>query len=175
MRPYHPQSDGLVERLNHTIISMLATVVNDVGGEWEEHLPRICFAYNTSEQESTGFTPFYLMFGRQARIPMDLMFTTLVEEAKSVNQYVWTLRQSLQEAYELLHKSLKTASHKQTDLYNERVHGNPYKVGDIVWLHSPALPRGQSCKLYCPWTRLHKVLKKLCIGFKILGAGKIVR
>ena len=53
--PYHPQSDGLVERLNHTIISMLATVVNDFGGEWEDHLPRICFAYNTSQQVSLHF------------------------------------------------------------------------------------------------------------------------
>ena len=47
--PYHPQSDGLVKRLNRTIISMLATVVNDFGGEWEDHLPRVCFAYNTSQ------------------------------------------------------------------------------------------------------------------------------
>ena len=39
MTPCHPQSDGLIERLNRTIISMLATVVNDVGGDWEEHLP----------------------------------------------------------------------------------------------------------------------------------------
>jgi len=61
--PYHPQSDGLVERLNHTIISMLATMVNDHS---EEHLPRVTFAYNISEQVSTGFTRFYMMFGRQA-------------------------------------------------------------------------------------------------------------
>jgi len=52
---YHPQSDGLVERLNCTIISMLATMVNDHSGEWVEHLPRVTFAYNTSEQVSTGF------------------------------------------------------------------------------------------------------------------------
>ena len=159
--PYHPQSDGLVERLNRTIISMLATIVNDVGGGWEDHLPRICFAYNTSEQESTGFTPFYLMFGRQARIPLDLMFKTPVIEARSANHYAWTLRQSLQDAYELVRKNLKTASYKQKDVYDERVHGKPYKVGDLVWLHNPAIPRGLSRKLYCPWTGPHKVVKKL--------------
>ena len=156
--PYHPQSDGLVERLNRTIISMLATMVNDVGGDWEEHLPRVCFTYNTSEQGSTGFTPFYLMFGRQARIPLDLMFRTPVDETRSANQYAWSLRQSLQNAYELVRKNLKTASYRQKDLYDERIYGKLYKV---VWQHNPAVPRGHTRKLYCPWTGPHKVVKKL--------------
>ena len=159
--PYHPQSDGLVERLNRTIISMLATVVNDFGGEWEDHLPRICFAYNTSQQESTGFTPFYLMFGRQARIPLDIMYQTPVAEARNVSQYIWTLRKSMQDAYALARDNLQTASYRQKELYDEKIHGKPYKVGDLVWLHNPAMPRGQARKLYCPWTGPYKVVKIL--------------
>ena len=159
--PYHPQSDGLVERLNRTIISMLATVVNDFGGEWEDHLPRVCFAYNTSQQESTGFTPFYLMFGRQARIPLDLMYQTPVTEARNTSQYVWTLRKSLQDAYALVRDNLHAASFRQKELYDEKIHGKPYNVGDLVWLHNPAVPRGQARKLYCPWTGPFKVVKRL--------------
>ena len=159
--PYHPQSDGLVERINRTIISMLATVVNDFGGEWEDHLPRVCFAYNTSQQESTGFTPFYLMFGRQARIPLDIMYQTPVTEARNVSQYMWTLRKSLQDAYALARDNLQTASSRQKELYDGKIHGKPYKVGDLVWLHNPAMPRGQARKLYCPWTGPYKVVKML--------------
>ena len=55
---------------------MLATTIKDHGEEWEDHLAIICFAYNTSIHKSTGFTPFYLMYGRQARIPIDLIYST---------------------------------------------------------------------------------------------------
>ena len=69
--PYHPQCDGLVERINRTILAMLATMINDHGDSWEEHLPKVCFAYNTSTHTSTGYTPFYMMYGREAKIPAD--------------------------------------------------------------------------------------------------------
>ena len=72
--PYHPQSDGLVERLNRTILSMLATTLDNHAGEWEDYLAKVCFAYNTSRQASTGYSPFYLMFGCKARIPLDIAF-----------------------------------------------------------------------------------------------------
>ena len=113
-------------------------------------MPRVCFAYNTSQQESTGFTLFYLMFGRQARIPLDLMYQTPVTEARNTSQYVWTLRKSLQDAYALVRENLQAASFRQKELYDEKIHGKPYNVGDLVWLHNPAVPRGQARKLYCP-------------------------
>jgi len=52
--PYHPQSDGLIERLNHTI----QTTVLDGKGEWEECLPKFCLTYNTSKHSATGFILF---------------------------------------------------------------------------------------------------------------------
>ena len=67
--PYHPQSDGLVERFNRTLLSMLSTAVADHPWDWEDHLRPLCYAYNSSVQASTGYTPFFLMFGRQARLP----------------------------------------------------------------------------------------------------------
>ena len=72
--PYHPQGDGLVERFNRTLLDMLSTNIKDHQGTWEDHIRAVCMAYNTSVQPTTGFTPFYLMFGRQARIPVDVMF-----------------------------------------------------------------------------------------------------
>ena len=72
--PYHPQFDGLVERLNCTLLSMLATSAKDNPLKWEEYLQPICFAYNAGIHSSTGFTPFYLMYGREARFPVDLHF-----------------------------------------------------------------------------------------------------
>ena len=68
--PYHPQSDGLVERFNKTLQHMLATTVRVHPFDWEELPPMVCMAYNTSTHSTTGYTPFYLMFGREARMPV---------------------------------------------------------------------------------------------------------
>ena len=72
--PYHPQSDGLVEILNLTLLSMLATAVLERHFEWEDHLHHLCMVYNSSIQATTKYTPFYLMFGRQAKMPIDVVY-----------------------------------------------------------------------------------------------------
>ena len=140
-----------MERLNRTIQAMLATCINEHMGDWEEYLPRVCFAYNTSKQTSTGFALFYLMFGQQARIPLDVIFGSPIPELwmTSLN-----LSKSLEQAYELARDHLGTAAERQKEHYDWRVHGEPYKVGDQVWLHNPVVPRGSSKKLHCPWTRV---------------------
>jgi len=157
--PYHPQSDGLVERLNRTIQSMLATTITESGGEWEEHLPKVCFAYNTSKQASTGFTPFQLMFGRQARIPLDVIYKTPMPQSVNVPQYVVQLRKSLEKAHNLARQNLKTAAGRQKERYDRNAHGEPYKIGDKVWLHSTVVPRGRAKKLHCPWSGPFTIIK----------------
>ena len=70
--PYHSQGDGLVERFKRTLVDMLAITAKDNPFDWENHVCAICMAYNTSAQTTTGYSPFYLMFGRQAKIPIDI-------------------------------------------------------------------------------------------------------
>ena len=66
--PYHPQSDGLVEQFNRTLLSMLTMAIEDYPWDWEYHLHQLCYAYNTTVHPGTGNTPFFLMLARQARI-----------------------------------------------------------------------------------------------------------
>ncbi len=68
--PYHPQANGMVERLNHTLADMLSMNINSTHTNWDEILPYVTFAYNSSMQESTGRTPFYLTYGREERLPV---------------------------------------------------------------------------------------------------------
>ena len=78
---YHPQTDGLVERFNRTLTSMLGKTVQKQGHDWDEHLPYVLYAYRTSIQESTKESSFYLLYGRDARLPTDEILnpTTLCE------------------------------------------------------------------------------------------------
>ena len=74
---YHPQSDGQTERMNRTMEEMLRSYVNERGDDWDIHLPSCEFAYNTSVQASTGFSPFRLSYGIDARSPIDAALSTL--------------------------------------------------------------------------------------------------
>ena len=71
---YRPQSDGLVECINRILRQLLRATVNEHGNDWDEHLPYVMLAYRSTVQESTKCTPNLLMFGREVRLPVDLMY-----------------------------------------------------------------------------------------------------
>ena len=158
---YHPQSDGLAERWNRTLLSMLATCVADRPEEWEGYIRKVCMAYNTSTHATTGFTPFYLMFGRKARIPVDLMYGTAEPECLDYTEYAAKLQESLSEAYSIARKQSAGKQERQAEIYNKKVHGKPHKVGALVWLLNPHVARGKSKKLHRSWTGPYKVVKQL--------------
>ena len=66
---YHPQTDGLVERMNKTLRSMIAKHAIKFGLDWDLHLQQLLFANRVKPQESTGESPFYLLYGRDAKLP----------------------------------------------------------------------------------------------------------
>ena len=155
--PYHPQSDGLVER---TLLDMLATAVVDRPLEWEQHLRRLCFAYNTSVHPTTGFSPITLMFGRQARLPVDVALGTSPPPAATIPKYVARFHER-EFPYGCVRDKMGHQLQKQKTRYDAQTQGRPFKVGDSVWLHNPAVPRGRSRKLHRPWTGPYRVAKQL--------------
>ena len=158
---YHPQCDGLVERFNRTLKHMLATSLKDHPFDWEDRLRKVCMAYNTSVHASSGYTPFYLLYGREARLPIDLMYGTKRPSPQSVHEYASHLKQSLKDAYSAVRQQLNQAHARQKQYYDRKVHGEPYKKGDLVWLHNPTVPPGQSAKLMHPWTGPYRIVERL--------------
>ena len=71
--PYHPQTDGLVERFNQTLKQMLKKLIDGEGREWHKLIPYVLFAYREVPQSSTGFSPFELIYGRDVRGPLDVL------------------------------------------------------------------------------------------------------
>ena len=159
--PYRPQGNGMVERFNRTLLDMLATVVGDHPSDWEMYIRKLCFAYNISTHSSTGFTPFYLMFGRQASIPVDLMFPFNLGPEKELRTYVEQLRKGLRDAYAIVRDTCDADHRRQKALYDRKVSGQPFGKGALVWLFDPAVPRGKCKKLHHPWKGPFIVVEKV--------------
>ena len=140
---------------------MLATAAEERPFEWEEHLRHLCMAYNTSVHPSTSYTPFYLMFGRQARMPIEIMFGSPTPPTSSSSEYAGCLQKQLESAYQRVRDKLGHKLDRQKDQYYRKVHGKSYNVGELVWLHSPATPRGQARKLRRPWTGPFRVVRRI--------------
>eukprot|EP00731_Ephydatia_muelleri_P039166 Em1164g1a len=100
--PYHPQCNGMVERFNRTLLDMLATTIDNHQADWQHHIRKLCLAYNSSIHSTTGFSPFFLMFGRQVKLPIDLMYGTNRTEPDTAAGFAQKLKEGLQEAYKLV-------------------------------------------------------------------------
>ena len=95
--PYHPQTDGLVERFNQTRKAMLKKTAVDEGKDWDKLLPYLLFAYREVLQASTGFSPFELLYGWQVRGPLDILKESWQEDkrsSESVVSYVLGVRRN---------------------------------------------------------------------------------
>ena len=105
---YHPQCDGLVERFNRTLQAMIATITVDHPFDWEEALPKVCIAYNTSIHSTTGYSPFYLMYGREPRLPIDIIYGTQSQSSTSVDHFVQKSHTLMEQAYNRVREHLST-------------------------------------------------------------------
>ena len=85
---YHPQTDGLVERFNRTLTAMLAKTAARGGRDWDHHLPYVLFAYRASLQESTKESPFFLLYGRDPRLPTEQALSPIkTKEVMDLKEY----------------------------------------------------------------------------------------
>ncbi|CAM4650486.1 unnamed protein product [Caretta caretta] len=158
---YHPQSNGLVERFNGTLKMMLKTFMNQHPQDWDKYLPHLLFAYREVPQESTGFSPFELLYGRRVRGPLDLMRDEwegkATPDGESVVEYVLIFRERLAELMGLARENLARAQKKQKVWYDRTARARAYATGDPVMVLIPV----RKNKLQAAWEGPFKVVKQL--------------
>ena len=148
--PYHPSSDGLVERFNRTVLDMLCRAVQH---GWDLLLPLVMLAYRTSVQETIGTTPFSLVFGREPHLPEDIMFGIPDEEYTSPEQYSHILVERVKREYQLVREHAEKKQRHQKDVFDRKVKGHPYHVQDLVFLHNTVVLKRHTRKFCRPWLR----------------------
>jgi hypothetical protein len=146
--PYHPQSDGMVERNNRTILTMLSAFVNEHQNDWDEHLPYISMAYRATEHETTGNTPNYMMLGT----PLDIQYCMPRSIAHiPQNRWAWILKDRMEETHKHDRENVKGAMHRQKKYYDQKLSWQSFQPGDQVFVFSPNVKAGLRTKLACLW------------------------
>ena len=155
--PWRPQSDGMVERCNRTLETLIRLYINKNQDDWDELLPICAMAYNGSVHSSTGFSPFFLMFGREMRMPLEMVLPPPdadeeeLDNPDTLDGFVVRMSQTFEHIYSLTRQHLRSALAMQKNSYDKRRNEYYYKAGDGVWLCNPRRRVGRCPKLDSQW------------------------
>ena len=131
---YHPQGNGLVERTNRSIKTMLRVITQKDPHSWDISLPHCLLAYRGTVHKSTGQTPHFMWTGREARLPSDLSLPSTHRKETCIHQYVQRMLDDIRCAHQAARDHLETTQRYQKDYHDKRCFGTPVAVGDKVWL-----------------------------------------
>lgn len=160
--PYHPQGDPQPERFNRTLLSMLGTLDSGKKQRWSQQIATLVHAYNCTQNDATGYSPYFLMFGREARLPIDVCFQAVLDSGEAVThpKYVDNLRRDLKQAYQLAMGASTKNHQKNKKAYDLTVRHQALEKGDRVLVR--ALGGNGKQKLKDKWNSLpYIVLDKL--------------
>ena len=132
---YHPQGNGQCERFNSTLCNMLGTLSEEEKSDWKSYLGCMTHAYNCTKHASITYSPYYLMFGRHPRLPLDVEFGLPKSNSgdnSSKSRYVQKLRRRLNYAFQKATKVANQQANKYKSSYDKSIRGPQLQEKDIV-------------------------------------------
>ena len=136
--PYHAQTNGQVERMNQMIICMIGKLEENRKACWSKHLPELLMAYNATHSAVTGYSPYYLLFGRRPRIPVDYLFPTLRDSPHQTKMEVSVaaMQKRLKEAFTVVRRLTSEEVARQCHYYDRKAGAVALQPGDIVMVRT---------------------------------------
>jgi len=170
--PYHPKTNGLVERLNGTIGTALAKLKKDEN--WDENIPSVLFAYRIKIQDSSKVKPFYLVYGREARQPIDDEEINEIEISERCEQLIDKIPGERYKAK----KQIEDSQRKQKEYFDKKNRRKPkFKIGSKVLYYIAAKEKSWTGKLDEKWKGpyyIHEILLNGSYKIKELN-GKVLK
>ena len=169
---YHPRTDGMVERSNRTVIDILSKYAEGEP-DWDLKLPIVLFALRTSEHATTGFSPFLLTYGREARLPWDILYGPAPTTPTPLESWVADRKQHMTSVFQMVKDHTKRRQLQQKEYFDKNRSGRfvEFKAGDKVMYCDPA-SRKKYGKLHRPWSGPHKVIRKATDSLYVVEVGE---
>ena len=160
--PYHPMCNGLCERFNGTLKTILKRLCAEKPEDWDRYLPATLFAYREVPQESLGFSPFEMLYGHHVRGPMDILRALWTKEVDDPSvetsyTYVMNLKERIAETCRIAQEELSKSSKKYKKYHDRRARNRRFLPGQEALL---LLPTSHN-KLLMQWKGPFKVLERV--------------
>ena len=166
--PYHPEGNSKCERMMRTILDMLSKYLDENHDEWDLHIPLLMMGYRAQVHSSLGYSPYFLMFAREPRLPVDVDFAPSQScRNRAVADYVDRLCNSLRVAHRFALRASDKRHQKNKKLYDRKANDETYSPGDHVFLFRNVVPRGQYYKFVRPWKRAVVVCRLGDLNYRV--------
>ena len=168
--PYHPQSDGALERWHASLKGMLKRSEADLKF-WDRHLRYLLSAYRDTPHCITGFSPFSLLFGREVKGPLGLVHSSWLDgecEVAGSGEWLIALKQQMAQMSQIVGEREKLAKAKMKEFFDRTAKLKVFEVGDLVLVRKPGLKK----KLGDSWDGPYEILEKISdLNYKIKTPG----
>ena len=157
--PYNPSSN-IIERWHRTIVGILRTMGQAMQSDWDLGVKAACLAYNTTVHTSTGQTPFFATFGREATVPVHWIYPTPKPDREmELSDWTETMQERFQQAYSGMREQQQKMIRRNAQYYKPIM--SKFEVGDWVWIFDPRIIPGSCNKLRSYWAGPYKIIRKL--------------
>ena len=179
---YHPQCDGMVERFNRTLKTMLRKHADVFGNQWDQFLPGVLWAYRNTPHDSTGEKPSFLLFGIDCRSPSEAAYLKPADTYPvDINDYREELQVSITSARKLAVTTIQKAQKKQKASYDKHTNctESSFKIGQWVLVYFPQENTGPNRKLSRPWHGPYRITANeqpdICVSKVYFPDDKVIR
>jgi hypothetical protein len=173
--PYHPQSNGQTERTNRTVAEMLSKFVCDDHSDWDVQLPFTVAAYNAARHSVTGYSPFFVLFGREPRLAMEAGLPEAETPPGSVHELVQRRVAAEPGLTQLIQGRIRLAGERSKVRHDLERDTTLFEIGDLVLVRRPIRQVGRSEKLLPRYDGPYEVTQRLTdvsYGLKLLSVSR---